>query len=80
MNSSLNHSHWGKSISALSIELGIWVAEESGHALRTKYRNSRKSPHHETHGFHIRKAVEHIQTAKQVKKIVDPVLRQRMIW
>lgn len=42
------------------------------------FYGKRKSPHHETHGFHIRKAVEHIQTAKQVKKIVDPVLRQRI--
>ena len=42
------------------------------------FYGKRKSPHHETHGFHIRKAVEHIQTAKQVKKIVDPVLRKRI--
>ena len=42
------------------------------------FYGKRKSAHHETHGFHIRKAVEHIQTAKQVKIIVDPVLRQRI--
>ena len=42
------------------------------------FYGKRKSPHHETHGFHIRKSIEHIQTAKHVKKIVDPVLRQRI--
>jgi hypothetical protein len=42
------------------------------------FYGKRKSPHHETHGFHIRKAVGHIQTAKQVKKIVDPILRKRI--
>ena len=42
------------------------------------FYGKRKSPYHETHGFHIRKSVENIQTAKQVKKIVDPVLRQRI--
>ena len=49
-----------------------------GQLHKESFYGKRKSPHHETHGFHIRKAVEHIQTAKQVKKIVDPVLRQRI--
>lgn len=42
------------------------------------FYGKRKSPHHDDYGFHIRKAVEHIQTAKHVKKIVDPILRQRV--
>jgi len=42
------------------------------------FYGKRKSPYHDTHGFHIRKSIEHIQTAKHVKKIVDPVLRQRI--
>ena len=42
------------------------------------FYGKRKAPHQYTHGYHIRKPIEQIQTAKHVKKIVDPVLRQRI--
>lgn len=32
------------------------------------FYGKRKSPHHDTPGFHIRKSIENIQTAKHVKK------------
>lgn len=57
--------------------------EQRSHSARGQlhkelFYGRRKSPQQVSHGFHIRKSIQKIQTAKHVKKIVDPVIRQRI--